>query len=216
MTELEGVVKFQLHWHSGPAPSAREIAELESWRQRFRALGVLGQEPDRYGGVGFGNLSRRAPRGFWITATQSGGQRQLGPQGYSLVESWDLTANTVRATGPAKPSSEAMSHAAAYDRRKEAAWVFHVHAPELWRAAKLLDLPATAEDIAYGTPAMAEAVAAIVAQAKLPCIVQMRGHEDGMLAVGVSAASTGSALLRAMAEAAAESSGVQPSKALRR
>lgn len=215
MTEVEGVVKFQLHWRPGPAPDAAEIAELESWRRRFRALGVLGQEPGRYGGVSFGNLSRRSGADFWITATQSGALRQLGPEGYSRVESWDFAANAVWATGPAQPSSEAMSHAAAYDRRPEAAWVFHVHAPELWRAATHLGLPATAADIAYGTPAMAEAVAAIISPAALPCVLQMRGHEDGILAVGTTAASTGSALLRAMAMAAAEIPG-QPSRALRR
>ncbi|MGK9451267.1 class II aldolase/adducin family protein [Acidithiobacillus caldus] len=213
--EAEGVIKFHLHWRPGPAANALEIAELEAWRRRFRALGVLGQEPDSYGGVGFGNLSRRNGAGFWITATQSGALPELGPGGYSRVESWNLATNAVWATGPARPSSEAMSHAAAYDRRPEASWVFHVHAPELWRAAPRLGLPATAADIAYGTPAMAEAVAELVAGAALPCILQMRGHEDGILAIGSSAESTGRALLRAMAEAAAEIPH-QPSRALRR
>ncbi|WP_308388991.1 class II aldolase/adducin family protein [Acidithiobacillus sp. AMEEHan] len=201
--EEEGVIKFQLHWQASSAPAPDLIRELEAWRSRVRAIGGIGANPRRYGGIGFGNLSHRCAEGFWITGTQTGELASLGPQHYSLVERWDIGANTVYASGPVAPSSESLSHAALYDLRRDIHWVFHAHLPELWRRAAELDLPRTPADIAYGTPAMALAVQEIARHARLPLLLSMTGHEDGILVAGQQADECGQALLRAIARAPA-------------
>lgn len=197
----EGVTKFQLHWQAGDAPAPEFIRELERWRSRLRAIGGIGADPRRYGGIGFGNLSRRCPEGFWITGTQTGELASLGPQHYSLVEGWDIDANTVWARGPVAPSSESMSHAALYDLRPDIHWVLHAHLPELWKRAAELDLPRTPADVEYGTPAMAAAVRDIARHARLPVLLSMTGHEDGILVAGQQADDCGETLLRAIARA---------------
>ena len=57
----EGVIKFDLDYREGPPVSADYLTELNAWRTIFCRLGLLGQDPARYGGLGFGNLSRRYP-----------------------------------------------------------------------------------------------------------------------------------------------------------
>ncbi len=201
--EEEGVTKFQLHWQASDPALPETFRELELWRTRLRAIGGIGADPRRYGGIGFGNLSRRCAEGFWISGTQTGELQQLGREHYSLVERWDITANTVWARGPVAPSSESMSHAAIYDRRPDIHWVFHVHIPELWRRAAAQDLPHTPAGVEYGTPGMALAVQDLASNAPLPLVLCMTGHEDGILAAGQNANSCGEALLRAIARAPA-------------
>ena len=199
----EGVIKFHLHWQTSGAATPGVVSDLEHWRLRLRAIGGIGADPHRYGGIGFGNLSRRCPAGFWITGTQTGELGSLGPERYSLVERWDIGANSVWARGPAAPSSESMSHAALYDIRPDIHWVFHVHVPELWHRAADLGLPRTPAGVEYGTPDMALAVQQIAQDAALPLVLSMTGHVDGILAVGKQADDCGKAVLRAIARAAA-------------
>lgn len=201
--ETEGVIKFDLHWQAGPAATADFLRPLESWRQRLRAIDGIGANPRRYGGIGYGNVSRRAAGGFWITGTQTGDLECLDPEHYSLVENWDLGANRVDASGPVAPSSESLSHAALYAIRPDICWVFHAHLPELWRRASQLGLPQTPAAVEYGTPEMARAVQVIAANATLPLVLSMTGHEDGILAAGRSADDCGTALLLALARSAA-------------
>ena len=201
--EEEGVIKFRLQWQAGPAANADVLRPLEDWRRRLHAIDGIGANPQRYGGIGYGNLSRRSAGGFWITGTQTGGLDALGPEHYSLVEEWDLAENFVRARGPAAPSSESLSHAALYAVRADIHWVFHAHLPELWRQASQIGLPQTPAAVAYGTPEMALAVQSIAADTTLPLVLSMAGHEDGILAAGRNAEDCGNALLRALARAAA-------------
>ncbi|MCE5393801.1 MAG: class II aldolase/adducin family protein [Acidithiobacillus sp.] len=200
--EPEGVTKFQLHWEAGEPPAAVLVRELEHWRTRLKAVGGVGADPRRYGGIGYGNLSRRVAQGFWITGTQTGALDRLGPEHFCLVTDWDIATNTVWAKGPLPPSSEAMSHAAFYVARPEIQWVFHAHFPTLWHQARDLQLACTPAPVAYGTPAMAQAVGSIAKTQPLPLLVAMLGHEDGILAAGATAKDTGQLLLRAVARAA--------------
>ena len=85
MDNREGVIKFNLDFRAGPAPAQHEVAELNRWRQRLYALGLVGQDPARYEGLGFGNVSVRCPGGFLVSGTQTGGLETLGPQHYARV-----------------------------------------------------------------------------------------------------------------------------------
>ena len=73
-------------------------------------------------------------------------------------------------------------------------WIMHVHAPVIWRAAARLELPTTPHDVAYGSPAMANAVGALLKRhATRPMLFATLGHEDGIFACGASADDTGAA-----------------------
>lgn len=204
MSAREGVIKFDLQFHPGPPPAAGLLDELEGWRTIFRRLGLLGRDPARYEGLGFGNLSRRcAGDAFIISGTQTGGLERLGPEHYVTVRECDPAANRVVADGPVRPSSEALSHGVLYRADPRIAWVMHLHSPELFAARARLGLPATDPAAPYGSPAMAAEIARLAPVAGWPGLLVMGGHEDGILAFGAAAAETGALVVRTLAAALA-------------
>jgi hypothetical protein len=65
--------------------------------------------------------------------------------------------------------------------------VVHVHCRWLWE--KLLnDFPTTSSEIAYGTPAMAEAVGKLASEihGAGESIIVMGGHQEGILSFGIN------------------------------
>lgn len=208
---VEGVTQFDCRWQPMAPPAVDGVKPLILWRDRLRAADVIGQQADRYGGVGFGNLSRRLSQespAFAITGTQTGGLRQLCAHDFAVVTAVDVRANRVVAHGHRAPSSEAMTHAMAYQADARIHWVMHGHCPSLWWLAKsrASPLPMTCidESVGYGTPAMADAVAQILAsQPRLPLLIAMLGHEDGIIALGTDATTTGECFLAAINQAKA-------------
>ncbi|MDJ0656294.1 MAG: class II aldolase/adducin family protein [Xanthomonadales bacterium] len=193
--QQEGVVKYDLDFTAAPAPPQDTLTTLIRWRRTLFDHGLIGQQPDRYDGLGYGNVSQRHPHGFLISGTQTSGIRELAADGFSLVTDWDLGHNRLTATGPSPPSSEALSHAAVYDAGQHINFVLHVHSTELWHAARRSSVACTPEFVDYGTPAMARAVARIVAQAADPDLLVMGGHQDGLIAFGSQLPETARLLL---------------------
>ena len=72
MTEREGVIKYSLDFTDGVLGEPASLDVLDAWRSIFKDTGLLGEDPGRYGGYGFGNLSVRTDRGFLITGSQTG------------------------------------------------------------------------------------------------------------------------------------------------
>lgn len=213
MTEREGVTRYRLEYSpSAPLPRAW-LAELEAWRTILWRLGLIGLDPARYEGVGYGNVSQRLPpfdappgaRRFAISGTQTGGQAALGPEQYAIVAAYSPHDNRVTAEGPVAPSSEALTHGMLYDLDARLRFVFHVHAPEIWRSAARLRLPVTDPAAGYGTPAMAEAVRALFVRGALasPGVFVMGGHEDGVIACAERADAAGDVLIETVARALA-------------
>lgn len=201
MTETEGVIKYRLDHEDGPLPPVEGLAELEAWRYALVRLALVGRDPARYGGLGFGNLSRRQHEGFLVTGTQTGQLERLAPEHFCWVRGWSLADNRIASRGPSRPSSEALTHAAVYQASPAAA-VMHGHSPQLWQRAAQLGLPVTDPAAAYGTPAMAEEVAALVsARPQDVLVLAMGGHEDGIVALGPDLAAVGAALVAAWVRA---------------
>jgi hypothetical protein len=174
----------------------------------------VGRDPARYEGLGYGNLSARVGpfgdvgrgrRRFLVTGTQTGGRRQVTLTDFALVESWDLGRNRVVSSGGLEPSSESLTHAAIYDVAPAARAVFHVHAPEIWRAAASLGLPVSRPEAQNGTAAMALEAQRLHRESTFASmgILAMGGHEDGVLAVGRAPAEAGEILVRHFARALA-------------
>ncbi len=199
--DREGVVKYHLDFRAGPAPRWAGYPALEAWRRILFHLRLIGKDPERYGGLSYGNLSQRFGTGFVISATQTGGLALLAPAHYCLVERVDIEANRVVARGVHPPSSEALTHGAVYQAAPGVQVVMHGHCPDIWRHAGRLGLPQTPSCAAYGTPALAAAVRRMVRTLPATGILVMGGHPDGILAYGPSTEQAGRLLVTTLARA---------------
>jgi len=210
----EGVIKFQAaHRHAPLEPSrfGERLCELAAWRELLVSTGLMGQQPERYGGAGYGNVSARVPpypgergaRGFLITGTQTAGLREVGPEHFCWVRRYEVSSNQVESEGPMLPSSEAMTHGAIYDLGPQIRYVFHAHSKLVWSQTRALHIPTTAAHVAYGTPQMAMEVQRLFRETALVelGILAMGGHEDGVLSFGRTADEAGQVMLRYLARA---------------
>ncbi len=181
----EGVIKFGLN-HTYTPPLPKELwEEIGPVRAELFSLGLIGEKD----GVGYGNISRRVEGGgFVITATQTGGLDSLGENHYALVKSYDEDSFVIRSAGPAKPSSEAFTHAAVYALSHKIEWVIHIHSLPIWEMM-LRSGFLKSEKVPYGTKEMAMEVRRIYEEKdplKEPQFV-MSGHEEGVMIFGRSA-----------------------------
>lgn len=202
----EGVIQYHLHQLTQALPAAVAIDELEACRARLFAQHLIGQDPARYQGLGYGNVSVRLaladnPNAFLITGSQTGHLAHLQRQHYALVTACNPQANELHALGEIPPSSEAMTHAAIYPLSPQIQAIIHVHSAALWQCAQQLKLPCTAADVPYGTPQMADAVQAIVRTQNTPYgILAMLGHTDGIVTWGRTLAEAEQQLMQALGD----------------
>jgi hypothetical protein len=209
MSHQEGIVKYQLRFTPAPPVDLSACPELNAWRRMLHLSRLLGQEPGRYDGYGYGNISRRvAPwnaagplRRFIISGTQTGGLPELTSQHYALVTECRPETNMIVAEGPIKPSAESLTHGTLYALDDNLRVVMHAHSPDIWRSAALLGLHSTRADVPYGTPEMAEEVQRLFRDTDVSAhgIFSMAGHEDGVVAFADSAERAGTILLSCLA-----------------
>lgn len=210
----EGVIRFELEHEERPLESARfggVACKLMAWREIMALTGLVGRDPARYEGAGYGNVSARVGppgsalgrRSFLVTGTQTSGARTIGLQDFALVEGYDHRRNRIRSRGMVRPSSESLTHAALYDLSPAVRCVLHAHSPVVWRRARRLGLPTTDAGAAYGTPEMAMEVQRVYRETVLPerRILAMGGQEDGIIVFGRSPEDAGEVLLRWLARA---------------
>jgi len=191
----EGYIKFQADWTEDEPLPAQELKDLQHWRRAMYERRLIGAYDN---GIGFGNISRRAPEGdsFIISGSGTGNYQQLGPEHYALVTQVDLDANHLHCRGPVIASSESMSHAVIY---RECPWVggvIHVHHLQLWKQL-LHRVPTTEAGATYGTPKMAYSIIRLLRKTDLPerKIFVMEGHWEGVFAFGKDLEEAGAILL---------------------
>ncbi len=211
----EGVIRFEVVHRHAPLDERvhGDVARaLAAWRGILAHLRLLGRDPARYEGLGYGNVSARVGpfgavgrgrRRFLVTGTQTAGLAHATLREFCLVEAWDVERNRVESAGLVSPSSESLTHAALYDASPGVRAVLHAHAPEIWRRARALGLPVTDAAAANGTPGMAREATRLWREGTLAStrIAAMGGHEDGVLAVGDTIEEAGGVLVRTMARA---------------
>lgn len=208
MSEMEGVIKYHLNHQHKPLPANINLNRLNAWRSVLYRLQLIGQNPEKYHGLGYGNISQRlavASSAFVISGTQTGHLAQLSPKNYALIDSASVEQNQINSSGLTAPSSEALTHAGVYQQEASAQAVIHVHSPEIWRNTLALNLPHTKAEIAYGTIEMAQAVTALVNSeqvSQLP-LFTMLGHEDGVVAWGATLEQAAAVLIQQLANAIA-------------
>ncbi len=210
----EGVIKFHAEHEPRSLDPHRygELAcRLTAWREVMSKLQLVGQDPSRYGGAGYGNVSARVgppgtPRGaraMLISGTQTGGLPRLGLADLCVVDRYDAQRNWVRSHGRRMPSSETMTHGAIYDLSPAIRFVFHAHSPVIWRAARALRIATSDPRVPYGTPEMAAEAARLYSGGALAStqIMAMGGHEDGIIVFGRNAEEAGQVLVTHLARA---------------
>ena len=187
----EGVIQYQLEFSKQPLPADIDNQALGACRARLFAKSLIGQDPKRYGGLGYGNISQRLPKSgkphaFLITGSQTGHLSALKHQHYAWVTACDPFQNRLQAFGETAPSSEAMTHAMIYQTLPWVQGVIHVHWPKLWQNALSAGLAVTPAHVPYGTPHMAAAVQQVLlATHTFPTgSLAMLGHEDGIVVWG--------------------------------
>lgn len=200
MNEQEGVIKYRLDYSYAPPVYPDSIREINAWRGILFLLGLIGQDPARYGGLGYGNVSQRlqpSDNMFVISGTQTAHLAALGPEHYAIVKLCDPIKNYIQAQGPIKPSSEALTHGAIYRADPSIQYVFHVHSTVIWQHAVNLDIPITAQSATYGTPEMAKQIQEMLNTgiARKKNIIAMGGHEDGIVSFGETAEQAGQVLV---------------------
>lgn len=210
---MEGTIKFNLRFTQSPPLPHDALRQINAWRHILYLMQLIGQSPDRYWGFGYGNISQRldpydAPpnhRRFVISGTQTGGLAWLGPEHYSIVVECHPDQNLVVAEGPIPPSSESLTHGTLYALDESLRFVIHVHSPHIWHAASELGIPITREEVAYGTPEMAEEVRRLFQETDVRklLIFAMGGHEDGVVSFGRTPEEAGLVLIRYLAQALA-------------
>jgi len=192
--QSEGYIKFSLEMHDAAPPSEAATAAVNEVRTRLWRTGLIGIYPD---GIGFGNVSVRAPSSaldslidtgpscFYISGTQTGAEEVLSPGEYALVYSYDRANNFLRCSGRIRASSESLSHGACYEANPEIQGVIHVHSRRLFDYLATRMFPSTSQKAANGTPEIADEINHLVRQIGEPAgIFYMGGHDEGVIAYG--------------------------------
>lgn len=191
----EGYIKFESRLHKSLPPSEWDVEELNVWRDRLHARGLIGAYED---GIGYGNISVKSRFGdeFIVSGTSTGRLPLLFPDHFTRVKRYDLAENRVFCEGTVHASSESMTHAAVYAGDPKAGAVIHVHSLEHWR--KLLNrIPTSDPSVAYGTPEMAREILRLFKETDFQKtkVMVMGGHEEGILAYGRNLKDAGERML---------------------
>ena len=190
----EGVIKFNCQWTKSAPINEAWIRDLNVWRDKLYSLGLIGVNED---GIGYGNISIRFRKNqFIISGSGTGKFKKLTEEHYALVTDYDVKKNAICSTGSIIASSESLTHAMIYEHASDVHGVMHVHHFKIWK--KLLNtLPATAQNIEYGTPEMANEIARLFNEQKLSQhkIFAMAGHYEGIVCFGKNLPQAGELLL---------------------
>ena len=179
----DGYIKFICDFIEAGTIPAKDILELNKWRDKLYSLKLIGAYSN---GIGYGNISVRKNKNiFLITGSATGNFPVLNGDHYSEVTDFDLDKNYLKCKGPIKASSESMTHAAIYSIDKNINAVIHVHNLELW--SKLLNkFPTTSKNAAYGTPDIAKEMIRLFKDenAGKKGIIVTEGHKEGVFTFG--------------------------------
>lgn len=182
----EGVIKYKLHWQQSKIEIDFNFEDILAYREKCFAKNWIGFD-EKYK-VGFGNISQRVlGNQFVVSGSQTGHLEKLTEQQFALIQQFNIKENKLTCIGPAKASSESLTHAAIYQLSTTIDSVIHIHNSKIW--IEYFDqLPTTNKNVPYGTPEMAYEIKRLYLENKIADegILLMGGHQDGIIAWGDS------------------------------
>jgi ribulose-5-phosphate 4-epimerase/fuculose-1-phosphate aldolase len=189
----DGIIKYDRTNFSQCGPLlALEYTALEYWRKKLFKLNLIGEYQESK--IGFGNLSmiydysdvfQGSRPQFIISGTQTGKYPELDGRYYTRILDYIIRDLKITMQGPIEASSEALTHAAIYEKNPIIKSVFHIHSPVLWKMMIEKNLPFTSANIPYGTYEMAQATQQCIADTSSG-VFCMHGHTDGIVSYGTS------------------------------
>jgi len=205
VSNKEGIIKFNLIFKLEKSLFFDdEIIKLNKWRSLLFKANLIGCDPSKYNGFGYGNISMLAKpynkrkKAFIISGTQTGKFKKLSKKHYCLVTDWNIEKKSLTGTGPIKPSSESITHAVLYQIDNSIRSVIHVHSPDIWNNAKRFNIPTTKKSAEYGTIEMANEIKRLYKKKynKDINLFTMGGHTDGVISFGKSIDDAGFGIIR--------------------
>ncbi|NOY36703.1 MAG: class II aldolase/adducin family protein [Chlorobi bacterium] len=192
----EGYIKFDCRWSKLPVEIPEKLLTgIVEWRNVCFRLDLIGADNS---GIGFGNISAGEPgkKIFYITGSATGIFPEITGKHISRVDGYSFVENNVFCSGQVKASAETLTHAAIYEADPDVHAVIHVHHRKYWQAL-MGQVPATAEDITYGTPEMAEEIFRLFRETEVheKKTIVMGGHPDGIITFGKDLDEAGAVLL---------------------
>lgn len=181
--------EYQLIFKEGP-PIKNNIGKIQWLRQKAFKAKLIGYDPSKYPAP-YGNISMRLNETnpgnirFIVTGRRTGRLEKLASKHYAVVEYYPKKRLFV-AEGSTEPASEYLMHGTVYNQDNSINVVFHSHCPEIWNAAKELNIPTTRKDFLNKTPEMAEDIIRIFKETNVreKHIFAMLGHPDGVVSFG--------------------------------
>ena len=179
----EGYIKFNCDWTFKPL-QINIPDDLLAYRDKLHKHKLIGHIEDL--NIGYGNISIKTADGIIVSGTQTGHIFPITKDAFTLVTNYEIVNNNVVCEGPVKASSETLTHAAIYKVDENIKAVIHIHNKKMWEKL-IYKVPTSSENIAYGTPEMAEEIKRLFREndfTKTGNIIIMAGHEDGIISFG--------------------------------
>ncbi len=194
MDKTEGGMNFQLQFSPVVPLPSESLREINAWRKIFYLTQLIGQDPNRYGGFCYGNISQRLLSydssgqqiSFIISGTKTGDLPDLNENHYATVTACHTGQNLIVAEGPIHPSSESLTHGILYSLDHTLQSVIHAYSSDIWCHADRLGIPFTESSAEYGTPGMANEIWRLFSETPVrnQGIFVMGGLEDGVVSFG--------------------------------
>lgn len=194
MDQTENGMSFQLQFSPALPLPIESLCEINSWRKIFYLTQLIGQDPNRYGGFCYGNISQRllaydssGPQiSFIISGTKTGDLPELDENHYATVTACHVNQNLVVAEGPIHPSGESLTHGILYSLDHTLQAVIHAYSPDIWCQTDRLGIPFTESSAEYRSPEMANEIWRLFSETPVreQGIFVMGGLEDGVVSFG--------------------------------
>jgi len=143
-------VKFKTTFLNEIVPISPHINELINWCNMFAQNELAPSHPEGT----YGNLSIRLNNGILFTATSLDLGKSLQNTDFVFVHDCNFETYEITVSGNRAPSSETPIHWSLYQLRPDINAIFHGHQDELLKYAKDLNIPETANEQEYGSPAL--------------------------------------------------------------
>lgn len=185
---------------TSPGIADELMLELSAWRSILHKLELFGQNnpEDTYGSMSV----RLADDRFAISVHQSGGFPELSSEQWTTITSCNLDRSWVDAQGHEPPSSDTLTHAAAYLEDTRIRCLLIARSVDIWQARETLNLPQIPLEFSTGSAGLARAARGVIDQYQSrPLLILCAASPGTVIACGSNVRDCASLLVHSLAKA---------------